>query len=62
MSKAVPFSRCVDDAVALYLLCSRQARFVAEQLADGTHRLAEPVSKMTPNCCGGVPNVISPKY
>ena len=30
--------------------------------ADGTHRLEEPVSKITVNGCGGVPSEMSPKY
>jgi hypothetical protein len=48
--------------VALYLLWNRQAKLVSVQLAEGTHKLADPVSKMTPNSCGGVPRVIVPKY
>ena len=32
------------------------------QWAEGTHRLAEPVSKTTVKGCGGVPSPISPKY
>ena len=32
------------------------------QWADGTHRLAEPVSKMTGKGCGGVPMLMLPKY
>jgi hypothetical protein len=29
-------------------------------LIDGTHRLLEPVSKMTSKRCGGVPSAIGP--
>ena len=32
------------------------------QWAEGTQRLAEPVSKTTVKGCGGLPSPISPKY
>lgn len=33
-----------------------------EQLCEGIHRLAEPVSNTTLNICAGEPILISPKY
>lgn len=32
------------------------------QCAEGTQRLADPVSKTTLKLWGGVPNVMGPKY
>lgn len=39
---------------------SQQAMSSSLQWMDGTHRLAEPVSKTTVKHCGGVPMPISP--
>eukprot|EP00962_Isochrysis_galbana_P033290 scaffold11117_cov79-Isochrysis_galbana.AAC.3 len=42
------------------LRCRKQARLKPLQRADGTHRLADPVSKTTEKVWGGVPREISP--
>ena len=38
----------------------RQAKLVGTHSLDGTHKLADPVSKITSKFCGGVPRVIGP--
>lgn len=45
----------VDDAESLNLSCD------VDDLDEGTHRSAEPVSKMTSNDCAGVPMLMPPK-
>lgn len=40
----------------------QQAVEKGEQLCEGTHRLAEPVSNTTLNIWAGEPMLISPKY
>lgn len=40
----------------------QQAVENGEQLCEGTHRFAEPVSNTTLNICAGEPMPISPKY
>ena len=47
----------IKDCHTIYLLHAISKR---EHCLDGTHRLEEPVSKMTVKVCGGVPMVISP--
>lgn len=39
-----------------------QALYNGEHWLDGTHKLADPVSKTTLNACEGEPMLISPKY
>ena len=38
----------------------QQATFLKEQVLDGTHKLAEPVSNTTWKCWAGVPIDIGP--
>ena len=39
---------------------SQHAMSESLHFLDGTHRLDDPVSNITLNCCGGVPMVIGP--
>jgi hypothetical protein len=39
-----------------------QAKLDGAHSLDGTQRLADPVSKIMLNSCGGVPRVSGPKY
>ena len=48
-----------DHQTQVYVL---HATFPLAQLTEGTHRLEDPVSKMTVKFCGGVPKLIGPKY
>jgi hypothetical protein len=60
MAKRVPFFWWVADARASYWWCRRHATLKRAQWEDGTHRLEEPVSKMTAKGCGGVPRPMGP--
>ena len=62
MAKGVPSLAYVLDLRAEYRWCRRQGRLKPVHLAEGTHRLALPVSKITWNGCGGVPIPIVPTY
>lgn len=62
MANSVPFFSKVEDFLASYLLCIRQAIFVYLHCFDGIHRFDDPVSKTTLKLCGGVPIEIAPKY
>ena len=62
MANGRPSDSYVLDFRDSYFECSRHGRFSSPNLhfADGTHRLADPVSKTTWNSCGGVPSPIEP--
>merc|ERR1712037_24682 len=65
ISNLVPSSVHVLDKSLSYLLWFKQAKPVpmwGSHLLEGTHKLEEPVSKMTVKFWGGVPMVRGPKY
>eukprot|EP00964_Phaeocystis_antarctica_P160124 scaffold131497_cov63-Phaeocystis_antarctica.AAC.1 len=60
MEKSVPSSVYVLEAELLYP--APVPRVATAAAADGTQRLALPVSKIALNFCGGVPISRTPKY
>ena len=60
ISNELPFARYVLDCVLSYFWCRKHAMEVHD--SDGTHRFAEPVSRITLKSCGGVPSLMSAKY
>jgi len=56
ISKEESFLAYVDDFALSYLACNRQA--IDLHCFDGIHKFDEPVSRITLNCCGGVPSPI----
>jgi hypothetical protein len=60
MENLVPFFWWVAEAEALYWLWRRHAMLNKAHWVEGTHRLEEPVSKMTEKGWGGVPKAMAP--
>lgn len=60
MANFVPFFWWVAEDEAEYWLCRRQAMLKSAHCDEGTHRLEDPVSKMTPKGWGGVPRAMAP--
>lgn len=54
-------SHSADDVSSVDEAESRNLSCEVDDLDEGTHRSAEPVSKMTSKLCAGVPMLMPPK-